>query len=247
MYPDSLLTITNLSVSIKDTTILNKLNFIVRCGEVHTIMGPNGSGKSSLTRVLVRDDRYKVSEGMVTFSDTNLLNLTTEQCSLLGIFLAFQHPVSIPGVLNLHFLKNIYDIHLKNKGCTSISNSEFLNLIRKHMFDLKMSDDFLYRNLNVGFSGGEKKKNEILQMALIKPRLLILDEVDSGLDVDSLKLITDKINSMRYEGQSIIVITHYPRILNYIKTDFVHVLSKGSIINTGNYKLALDIEKYGYV
>lgn len=243
----NLLDIKGLSVSIKGATILNKLNLTIKCGEIHTIMGPNGSGKSSLTRVLVRDDRYVVDEGVILYSGNNLLGLTTEQCSLLGIFLAFQHPISIPGVLNLHYLKSIYDIHLKNKGCTNVNSTDFLNVIRKHMFDLKMSDDFLYRNLNVGFSGGEKKKNEILQMALIKPRLLILDEIDSGLDVDSLKLITGKINMSRDSGQSIIVITHYPRILNYIRTDFVHVLSKGSIINTGDYKLALDIEKYGYV
>lgn len=242
-----LLNIVNLSVSIKGFTILNKLNLTIGNNEVHVIMGPNGSGKSTLTKVLVNDKRFCVDSGEVIYKGMDLLQLSTEMCSLNGIFLAFQQPVSISGVLNIHFLKKIYDAHLKFKNIEQSDTFDFINVVKKYMFELQIPEEFLYRDVNSEFSGGEKKKNEILQMLLLQPDLLILDEIDSGLDVDSLKIISQKINFLHKKGKSIMLITHYQRILNYLKPDYVHVLSNGIITKTGDYKLAVEIEKFGYI
>ena len=242
-----LLEIQNLEVKINKKLIFTNLNLSLYTGAVHVLMGPNGAGKSTLTRVLTRDQKFTISKGIIRYKTNNLLLYNTEKCSLEGIFLAFQYPIELPGILNLQFLKLIYNTHCKYKKKTELDTLDFLKLIKTHMEDLNIQENFLYRSVNFGLSGGEKKKNEILQIALLEPKLIILDEIDSGLDSDSLQNVATKINKIKKTNQTILLITHYSKILQYIKPNYVHILDKGKIIKTGDYTTALDIEKYGYL
>lgn len=242
-----LLNIENLEVKINKKIILSNLNLNLSPGMTYALMGPNGAGKSTLARVLARDKNFNITKGSILYKNMNLLDLTTEKCSLNGIFISFQHPPELEGVLNLHFLKLIYNLQQKYHNLKELNTFEFLQHVKKHMDDLNIKHEFLYRYLNVGLSGGEQKKNEVLQMCLLNPDLIILDEIDSGLDIDSLKLIANKIYSLKHQKQTILIITHYPRILSYIKPNYVFLLNKGKIIKTGDYTLALNIEKNGYL
>lgn len=247
MNKSILLEIRNLTVKIGNKGILSNFDLCLYRKNVHVLMGPNGAGKSTLARVLVRDKKFIVKQGSLFYNGIDLLQHTTEWCSLNGIFLSFQHPVELSGVLNLHFLRTIYNTHLSYLGKEQLSTVEFIPLVKSHMHDLNIEEEFLYRYVNVGFSGGERKKNEILQISLLSPKLVILDEIDSGLDVDALKKISFKLNALKdMNATSFLIITHYPRILNYITPDFVHVLNNGKIIKTGNYELSLEIEREGY-
>jgi len=241
-----MLTINNLQVSANNTEILRGLNLTINPGEVHAIMGPNGSGKSTLANVLAGRDTYKITEGNVTFETQNLLELSPEDRAALGIFLAFQYPIEIPGVNNLYFLKTALNGLRKRRGEDPLDAMDFMAFVKDKVALVGMDEKFLKRSVNEGFSGGEKKRNEILQMLVLEPKLTILDETDSGLDIDALQTIAKGVNEMRREDRSILMITHYQRLLDYIKPDFVHVLMNGRIVKSGNHTLALSLEERGY-
>ena len=243
-YP--LLEIKDLQVSINDSEILNKLNLTVRKGEIHAIMGPNGSGKSTFSKVLAGHPAYSVSAGDILFKGLSILNLEPEERSHLGIFLAFQYPIEIPGVSNEDFLRLAYNSKQKFYKNPEVDPIEFLTVINEKLKLVNMSPVFLSRNVNEGFSGGEKKRNEILQMILLDSELSILDETDSGLDIDALKIISNGINNFMNSEKSIILITHYQRLLDYITPTYVHVMQNGKIIRTGSADLAKELESKGY-
>lgn len=241
-----MLDIQNLHAKIGDKAILKGLNLNVKAGEVHAIMGPNGSGKSTLANVLAGRDGYEVTKGTVAYQNKDLLELAPEERAWAGLFLAFQYPVEIPGVNNVYLLKAAVNAVRKYRGEPELDAVEFLALIKEKMKIVKMKEDLLNRSVNEGFSGGEKKRNEIFQMAVLEPKLAILDETDSGLDIDALKIVSEGVNSLRNEERSIILVTHYQRLLDYIKPDHVHVLSNGKIIKSGGPELALELEEKGY-
>jgi len=242
----TLLEIENLETSIGDTPILHGLSLSVAAGEVHAIMGPNGSGKSTLAQVIAGHEDYKVTGGSVRFDDEDLLELAPEERARRGIFLGFQYPVEIPGVNNAYLLKAAVNARRRYNGESEIDAFEFLKLAREKMKLLDMDPSFLNRGVNEGFSGGEKKRNEILQMAMLEPRLAILDETDSGLDIDALKAVAKGVNALRSPDRSIVLVTHYQRLLDYIVPDHVHVLSKGRIVRSGDKTLAMELEERGY-
>ena len=241
---EMLFKIDNLSASISDKKILNDYNLKIDKGEVHAIMGPNGSGKSTLSKVIMGAPDYKVLGGSVHFEGENILELEVDERARKGIFLAMQSPIEIDGVSNSDFLRTA----ISAKNNKNVNLYEFIKKVGNVSEDLKMDDGMIHRSINKGFSGGERKKNEILQMRLLEPKLVILDEIDSGLDVDSLKIVSENIVKYKEENPdvSILIITHYPRILNYIKPDYVHIMTCGKIVKTGDYNLALEIESKGY-
>jgi len=237
--------IKNLKVSVEDKDIIKGLNLKINKGEVHAIMGPNGSGKSTLSYALSGKEGYEV-EGEINYNGENILELNTEERAQKGIFLAFQYPIEIPGVFTNNFLRTSLNSVKKAKGEKELNAVEFLNLVKEKSEKLKIDKEMLSRPLNVGFSGGEKKRNEILQMSLLEPNFVIMDETDSGLDIDALKIVSNGVNAMRSPERSFLIITHYQRLLNYIKPDFVHVFSDGKIVESGDWKLALELENDGY-
>ncbi|MBM1219040.1 Fe-S cluster assembly ATPase SufC [Ponticoccus sp. SC2-23] len=230
----------------EDKAILKGVDLKVNAGEVHAIMGPNGSGKSTLSYVLSGRDGYEVTDGTATLDGDDLLDLEPEERAALGLFLAFQYPVEIPGVGNMTFLRTAVNAQRKARDQDELSAADFLKLVRARAKDLKIDAEMLKRPVNVGFSGGEKKRNEILQMAMLEPRMCILDETDSGLDVDAMKLVSDGVNALRDEGRGFLVITHYQRLLDHIKPDVVHIMADGRIVKTGGPELALEVETNGY-
>ena len=243
-----MLSIENLHVKLadEDRAILNGLTLHVKPGEVHAIMGPNGSGKSTLSYVLSGRDGYEVTSGSVTYKGEDLLALEPDQRAAKGVFLAFQYPIEIPGVATMQFLKVALNAQRKARGDKELSTPDFMRLVKEKSAKLNISAEMLKRPVNVGFSGGEKKRAEILQMAVLEPSLCILDETDSGLDIDALKIVADGVNALRSPDRAMIVITHYQRLLDYIVPDFVHVLSKGRIVKSGGKDLALELEARGY-
>lgn len=241
-----MLKIDNLHARIGDKEILKGLSLDVKPGQVHAIMGPNGAGKSTLGNVLAGRDGYEVTEGSVQFDDADLLELSPEERAAAGLFLAFQYPVEIPGVNNTYFLRAALNAQRKARGEEELDSMQFLKLVRQKLAVLHLKDELLHRGVNEGFSGGEKKRNEIFQLAVLEPKLAILDETDSGLDIDALKSVADGVNALRAADRSFLVITHYQRLLDYIKPDVVHVLADGRIIKTGGPELALELEAHGY-
>jgi|TARA_R110002033_G_scaffold15894_3_gene44628 Fe-S cluster assembly ATP-binding protein len=241
-----MLKIINLKAKVDGKEILKGLNIEIKPGEVHAIMGPNGSGKSTLSNVLVGRDGYEVTDGTAMLEGKDLLALKPEERAREGIFLAFQYPVEIPGVSNLEFLKTSLECLYTHQNKPLLSAVEFMKLAREKCKLVDLSTDFLKRGVNEGFSGGEKKRNEIMQMLMLEPTLCILDETDSGLDIDALKVVADGINTLRSPDRSFIVITHYQRLLDYVQPDFVHVLSEGQIVKSGGSELALELEEKGY-
>jgi Fe-S cluster assembly ATP-binding protein len=241
-----MLDVKNLQVRVDDRQILNGLDLTVNAGEVHAIMGPNGSGKSTLAHVLAGKSGYEVTGGEVLFEGENLLDLRPDERAARGIFLAFQYPLEIPGVATMTFLRTAINAQRKQRGEPELSTPEFMKRVRDAAAKLDINQDMLRRGVNVGFSGGEKKRNEILQMALLEPRLCVLDETDSGLDIDALKIVADGVNRLRAPQRAMVVITHYQRLLDYIVPDVVHVLSRGRIVKTGGKELALELEAKGY-
>ena len=241
-----MLEIKNLYAGIEDKEILKGFNLTVKAGEVHAIMGPNGSGKSTLSRVLAGHPTYKVTSGEVTYAGKNLLELSAEVRSREGIFMAFQYPTEIPGVSNAYFLRAALNAMRAHRGEQEMDAVEFLDVLKKKMKLVEMDASFSSRAVNVGFSGGEKKRNEILQMAILEPRLSILDETDSGLDIDALRIVANGVNHLRSPERAMIVVTHYQRLLDYIVPDFVHVLLDGKIVKSGGKELALELEARGY-
>ncbi len=246
MANEPLLVIKNLRARVENKMILQGINLTVNPGEVHAIMGPNGSGKSTLAYVLTGREGYEVTEGQVLYQGRDLLAMSPEERAGEGVFLAFQYPVEIPGVPNTTFLKEALNAQRKHRGETPLDAMEFIKLIRRTVKDLGISDELLKRSVNVGFSGGEKKRNEILQMAILEPTLAVLDETDSGLDIDALKIVADGVNALRSPERSTLVITHYQRLLDYIVPDRVHVLAQGRIARSGGKELALELERTGY-
>lgn len=243
-----MLTINNLHVSLEeeDKAILKGVNLEVEAGKVHAIMGPNGSGKSTLSYVLSGRDGYEVTDGSATLEGEDLLEMEPEERAAAGLFLAFQYPVEIPGVGNMTFMRTALNAQKKARGEDEVSAADFLKLVRERAKDLKIDADMLKRPVNVGFSGGEKKRNEILQMAILEPKMCILDETDSGLDVDAMKLVSEGVNALRDEGRGFLVITHYQRLLDHIKPDVVHIMADGRIVKYGGPELALEVENNGY-
>jgi Fe-S cluster assembly ATP-binding protein len=241
-----MLSVQNLHAAVQDTEILKGLSLEVPTGEVHAIMGPNGAGKSTLSYVLTGRDGYEVTQGSVTLDGEDLLALEPNERAAKGVFLSFQYPLEIPGVPALTFIRTALNAQRKARGESEISAPEFLKLARTKAAELKIDFDMLKRALNVGFSGGEKKRMEILQMAMLSPRFLILDETDSGLDIDALRIVADGVNALRSPDRAMLVITHYQRLLDYIKPDRVHVLSAGRIVASGGPELALELEREGY-
>ena len=241
-----MLNILDLHVRVDNKAILNGVDLHVQAGEVHAIMGPNGSGKSTLANVLAGRDGYEVSQGSVAFEGEDLLELAPEERACAGIFLAFQYPVEIPGVNNVYLLKAAVNAIRKSRGEAELDAVEFLGLVKQKMKLVRMKEELLNRSVNEGFSGGEKKRNEIFQMAVLEPKLAILDETDSGLDIDALKIVAEGVNSLRNQERAIVLVTHYQRLLDYIKPDRVHVLSNGRIIKSGGPGLALELEQKGY-
>ena len=241
-----MLNIKNLHASVEGKEILNGLNLQVNPGEVHAIMGPNGSGKSTLASVLAGREAYEVNEGEVLYHGESLIELSPEDRARKGIFLAFQYRIEIPGVSNANFLKTAVNEVRKSKGLEALDSKDFLKLMKDKMQLVKMDKSMTQRSVNEGFSGGEKKRNEIFQMAMLEPELCVLDETDSGLDIDALRIVSDGINALRDGKRSFIVITHYQRLLDYIVPDFVHVLYKGKIVKSGPKELALELEEKGY-
>ena len=243
-----MLKIKDLKVKLEeeDKQILKGVDLEVGPGQVHAIMGPNGSGKSTLSYVLSGRDGYEVTEGSASLEGVDLLDMEPEERAAAGLFLAFQYPVEIPGVGNMTFLRTAYNAQRKARGEEEASAAEFLKIVREKAKDLKIDAEMLKRPVNVGFSGGEKKRNEILQMAVLEPKMCILDETDSGLDVDAMKLVSDGVNALRSEGRSFLVITHYQRLLDHITPDVVHIMANGRIIKSGGPELALEVEKNGY-
>ena len=241
-----MLKITNLHANIDGKEILKGLNLEVKPGEVHAIMGPNGSGKSTLANVLAGREEYEVTEGSVTYLGEDLLELAPEERAWKGIFLAFQYPVEIPGVSNMNFLRTAMNEKRKANGEAELGGKDFLTLVRERAKLVEMDADLMNRNLNVGFSGGEKKRNEIFQMAMLEPKLGILDETDSGLDIDALRIVAGGVNKLRSTDNAFIVVTHYQRLLDYIVPDVVHVMADGRIIKSGPKELALELEAKGY-
>jgi Fe-S cluster assembly ATP-binding protein len=241
-----MLSIRDLHVQIGARKILKGLNLEVQAGEVHAIMGPNGSGKSTLASVLAGRDGYEVTQGSATYLGGDLLSLEPEERARSGVFLAFQYPVEIPGVNNAYLLKAALNATRKQRGEAEVDAFEFLTLIREKMKLMQMDESFLNRGVNEGFSGGEKKRNEILQMAVLEPKLALLDETDSGLDIDALRVVATGVNSLRSPERAIVMVTHYQRLLDYIEPDYVHVLADGRILRTGDRTLALELERRGY-
>ncbi len=245
-----MLEIKNLHANVEDKEVLKGLNLSVKAGEVHAIMGPNGSGKSTLSKVLAGHPSYQVTEGEVLYEInlkmSNLLELEPDVRAKEGIFLAMQYPVEVPGVSNFKFLHTAFNSVLKYQGAEELSENEFRSFLKTKMSLVQMREDFIERPVNVGFSGGEKKRNEILQMAVLSPRLSLLDETDSGLDIDALRIVAEGVNKLRNKDNAIVLVTHYQRLLDYITPDYVHVLANGKIIETGDASLALKLEKQGY-
>ena len=246
MLKKRILDITNLHVQIEDTKIIKDLNLTINYGEVHAIMGKNGSGKSTLAKVIAGHPQYQTTQGKIIFDNKNITNMEPETRSHNGIFLAFQYPIEIPGVSNADFLRTAYNAQQKFYGRNELDPLSFLSIVEEKITNIDMDSTFLSRNVNEGFSGGEKKKNEILQMSLLESKLCILDETDSGLDIDALKIIANKINSIKNNNNAIILITHYQRLLEYIKPDYIHIMQNGKIMHTGNSDIAIQLEKYGY-
>ncbi len=241
-----MLKIKNLTVNVGTKEILKGLNLEVNAGEIHAIMGPNGAGKSTLSHVLSGKSGYEVTGGSITYNDKNLLEMPAEIRAREGVFLAFQYPVEIAGVTNVYLLKAALNAVRKHNGLSEVDAMDFLTLVKAKTKALDMDEKFLYRAVNEGFSGGEKKRNEILQMAMLEPQLCILDETDSGLDIDALRIVADGVNALRSENRAFIMVTHYQRLLDYIKPDFVHVLADGKIVKSGGAELALELEEKGY-
>lgn len=246
-----MLSITNLHVEIQGNKILKGINLSVKAGEVHAIMGPNGSGKSTLVNVLAGHEDYQITTGSIEYNGRDLLTLSPAERACEGVFMTFQYPVEIPGVSNVQFLKTALNSQRKYRNLEELDAMDFLELIKAKVNQVGMEEQLLYRSVNEGFSGGEKKRNEILQMLVLKPRLAILDETDSGLDIDALKLVSQGVNAFRSgaepgQERAIILVTHYQRLLNYIKPDFVHVLMDGRIVRSAGPELALELEEHGY-
>ena len=242
----ALLEIKNLHASVAGSEILRGIDLTVKTGEVHAIMGPNGSGKSTLAQVLAGRDLYQVTDGQVLYDGKDLLNMPPEERAQEGIFMAFQYPVEIPGVSNMYFLKAALNTIRKRRGLEELDAMDFLTLVKEKLALVEMDPAFLNRPVNAGFSGGEKKRNEIFQMAVLEPRLAILDETDSGLDIDALKIVANGVNQLRTRDRAMIVVTHYQRLLNYIVPDHVHVLANGRIVKSGDKNLALELDQSGY-
>jgi Fe-S cluster assembly ATP-binding protein len=243
-----MLQIRDLHVSVEENNrqILRGLDLTIRPGEVHAIMGPNGSGKSTLANIIAGRDGYTVTKGSVTFQDQDLLEMDADERARRGVFLAFQYPVEIPGVNNMYFLRAALNAQRRQRGENDLDAGQFLKRVRAQMKRMDIGDELLQRSVNVGFSGGEKKRNEIFQMAMLEPALAILDEIDSGLDIDALKMVSQGVNDLRDANRSIVIITHYQRLLSYIEPDFVHVLSEGRIVRSGDKQLAHELERNGY-
>ncbi|KAF1688190.1 Fe-S cluster assembly ATPase SufC [Pseudoxanthomonas broegbernensis] len=241
-----MLKIENLHASVAGNEILKGLSLDVKPGQVHALMGPNGAGKSTLGNVLAGREGYEVTAGKVEFDGKALLELAPEERAAEGLFLAFQYPVEIPGVNNTYFLRSALNAQRKARGQSELDSMQFLKLVREKLAVLHLKDELLHRGVNEGFSGGEKKRNEIFQLAVLEPRLAILDETDSGLDIDALKTVADGVNALRSPERSFLVITHYQRLLDYIRPDVVHVLAEGRIVQSGGPELALELEKHGY-
>ena len=242
----SLLEIKNLHASVNGNEILRGVDLTVNAGEVHSIMGPNGSGKSTLAQVLARRESYDITEGSITLEGKDLLEMKAEDAACEGVFLAFQYPVEIPGISNAYFLRSALNAVRKYHGKDEMDAMDFLPMLREKLKLLEMDDRMMNRSVNEGFSGGEKKRNEILQMAILQPKLAVLDETDSGLDIDALKVVAKGVNAMRSPERGFVVVTHYQRLLNYIVPDFVHVLMNGRIVRSGGPELALELEESGY-
>jgi Fe-S cluster assembly ATP-binding protein len=241
-----MLEIKNLHVEVDGQKILRGIDLTVNAGEVHAIMGPNGSGKSTLSYVLAGKDDYEITEGEITYNGESLIDMEPDERAAAGVFLAFQYPIEIPGVGTMTFLRTSINAQRKKRGEAELTTPDFMRLVRETSGKLGITQDMLKRPLNVGFSGGEKKRNEILQMALLQPKLCVMDETDSGLDIDALRIVAEGVNALRGPDRAFVVITHYQRLLNHIVPDFVHVMSKGRIVRSGGKELALQLEERGY-